>query len=200
MLMKLFLMAAAIAVLVPAQAAETFSPDAEGFIRNWLVLAPITFEGESGAVEIERAFVPGEATLTPRAGDSVTIDFVRRTWRPHQAADFFIDFYEAFGQNGGEYAAAYAVAYVFADEEMRVTLAVGANDQARAWLNGKEVFKSLEAASLLRDMHQHDVTLVKGQNVLVMKVVNEVNNWQACARFLRGGNPVTNLRVAVAPR
>ena len=45
-----------------------------------------------------------------------------------------------------------------------------------------------------------EVTLVKGQNVLVLKVINEVNNWQACARFLKGGAPVKNLQIAAAPK
>ena len=44
------------------------------------------------------------------------------------------------------------------------------------------------------------VTLVKGQNVLVLEVVNEVNNWQACVRFLKDGQPVTGLRIATAPQ
>ena len=41
---------------------------------------------------------------------------------------------------------------------------------------------------------------LKGQNVLVLKVVNEVNNWQACVRFLKDGQPVTSLRIATAPQ
>jgi hypothetical protein len=44
------------------------------------------------------------------------------------------------------------------------------------------------------------VSLVKGQNVLVLKVVNEVNNWQGCARFLKDDAPVKNLRIALAPQ
>ena len=43
-------------------APQTFSPDPEGFLRNWLVLAPIAMEGESGATEIDKDFIKGEAT------------------------------------------------------------------------------------------------------------------------------------------
>ena len=43
-----------------------------------------------------------------------------------------------------------------------------------------------------------DVTLVKGQNVLVLKVINEVNNWQACARFTKDGFGVKNLKISLA--
>jgi len=78
--------------------------------------------------------------------------------------------------------------------------ALGTNDQGKVWLNGKEVFKFAETRVLEKDANRVDVTLMKGQNVLVLKVVNEVNNWQACARFLKDGKPVTGLRVAPAPQ
>jgi hypothetical protein len=41
---------------------------------------------------------------------------------------------------------------------------------------------------------------VKGQNVLVLKVVNEVNNWPGCARFLQGTAPVKNLKISTVPQ
>ena len=96
--------------------------------------------------------------------------------------------------------AGYAVAYVLADEDMKVTLALSTNDQGKAWLNGKEVFKFADTRVLDKDTDRVDVTLAKGQNVLVLKVINEVNNWQACARFLQGGAPVKNLRISLAPQ
>lgn len=177
------------------------SPDGEGFIRNWLVLAPIPIEGDSGAAEIERDMVKGEASLAPRAGDKVTIGPGQEVaWRVHQTSDFFIDFLESFGQARGEYVAGYAMAYIVADAEMPVTLALSTNDQGKAWLNGKPVFTFAETRVLEKDTDKVDVTLLKGQNVLVLKVINEVNNWQACARFLKGGTPVTGLKVATAPQ
>jgi hypothetical protein len=178
---------------------QTFNPDNEGFIRNWLVLAPIAVEGESGAAGIEKALLDGEATIKPKAGDAVAIGGKPVTWTAHQTADYFIDFLQSFGQQRGEYVAGYAVAYVTADEDMKVTLALSTNDQGKAWLNGKEVFKFAETRVLEKDTDKIDVSLTKGQNVLVLKVVNEVNNWQACARFLKDGAPVKNLRVSLAP-
>ena len=83
---------------------------------------------------------------------------------------------------------------------MPVTLALSTNDQGKAWLNGKEVFKFADTRTLDKDTDKVNVTLAKGQNVLVMKVINEVNNWQACARFLKNGAPVTNIKVAQAPQ
>lgn len=181
-------------------AAQPVSPDAEGFIRNWLVLAPIALEGESGASEIDRDFLNGEATIAPKAGDKVTVGGQSLAWQAHKTADYAIDFLQSFGKTRGEYVAGYAVAYVIADEEMQVTLALSTNDQGKAWLNGKPVFKFAETRVLEKDTDLTDVTLVKGQNVLVLKVINEVNNWQACARFLKGGVPVKNLQISTTPK
>jgi hypothetical protein len=94
----------------------------------------------------------------------------------------------------------YAVAYVIADADMNVTLALSTNDQGKAWLNGKEVFKFAETRVLDKDTDRVNVSLVKGQNVLMLKVINEVNNWQGCARFLKDGVPVKNLSISLTPQ
>jgi hypothetical protein len=186
------------AILMPAQ--ETSSPDAEGFIRDWLVLAPIAIGGESGADEIDKDFINGEAAVKPRAGDTVTVARTQLTWTVHKAPAYFLDFLAAFGKTRGEYVAGYAVAYIVADEDMKVTLALSSNDQGKAWLNGQQVFKFADTRTLEKDTDRTDVTLKKGQNVLVLKVINEVNNWQGCARFLKDGAPVKNLRISLAPQ
>lgn len=196
--MKCFVLASALMMAGVGAVPQTFKPDAEGFIRNWLVLAPIAIEGESGATAIDQAYLDGEASLTPKPGASLVIGSKPLTWKPLQTNDYFIDFLAAFPERG-EYVAAYAVAYVTADEDMKVTLALSTNDQGKAWLNGKEVLKFTETRVLDKDADRIGVSLVKGRNVLMLKVVNEVNNWQACARFLNGASPVTNLRISVAP-
>ena len=179
---------------------QTFSPDADGFIRNWLVLAPIAIDGESGASEIDKDFLKGEATITPKADATVTVGGKALTWKAHQASDFFVDFLQAFGKERGEYVAAYAVAYVIADADMQVTLAVSSNDQGKAWVNGKQVFRFAETRTLEKDTDTIPVTLAKGQNVLVLKVINEVNNWQGCARFLKDGVAVKNIKISLTPQ
>jgi hypothetical protein len=186
------------AILLPAP--QTFGPDADGFIRNWLVLAPIAIDGDSGASEIDKDFLKGEATIAPRAGDKAMVGGRELTWKAHQTSDFFIDFLQAFGKERGEYVAGYAVAYIVADDEMKVTLSVSSNDQGKAWVNGKEIFRFAETRTLEKDTESVDVLLLKGQNVLVFKVINEVNNWQACARFVKNGAPVKNLKISLTPQ
>jgi uncharacterized Zn ribbon protein len=185
------------AVLVPA---ETFTPDSEGFIRNWLVLAPIAIQEDSGASEIEKDFLGGEAAIKPKPDDKVNVAGKILTWKPHQTSDYFIDFLQSFGAERGEDVAGYAVAYIIADEDMQVRLSIGSNDQCKAWVNGKQVLKFVETRTLDKDTDSGDVTLVKGQNVLVFKVINEKNNGQGAARFLKAGAPVKNVKIAIAPQ
>jgi hypothetical protein len=195
---SLFLLVSALLSFSPQAAAK---PDAEGFIRNWLVLAPIAIEGDQGASEIDHEFIKGEAGLMPKPGEAVTVGPGQSvTWTPHQTSDYFIDFLQSFGKTRGENVAGYAVVYIVADAETKATLALSTNDQGKAWLNGKQVFKFAETRTLEKDADKVEVTLAKGQNVLVLKVINEVNNWQACARFLQDGKPLTGLTIQQAPQ
>ena len=185
-------------VLFAPQASGT---DAEGFIRTWLVLAPIHLDSESGAEEIAKDYLKGgETSVKPKAGDKLAIGGKELAWQAHTATNYYIDFLQSFGKEGGEYVVGYAVAYVMADADMKVTLALSTNDQGKAWVNGKEVFKFAETRVLDKDTDRIEVSLNKGQNVLMLKVINEVNNWQACARFLKDGVPVKNLTISTTPQ
>ena len=95
--MRIFTIALIGATLMAAP--QTFSPDAEGFIRNWLLLAPIAID-DSGAAAIDHPFLDNEPAIKPKARDSVVIVNTPLTWQPHQASDYFIDFLQAFPQRG----------------------------------------------------------------------------------------------------
>jgi uncharacterized Zn ribbon protein len=199
--MKICILATCLSAILalPQAQSQTFAPDNDGFIRNWLVLAPIAVLEDSGASEIDKDFLGGEATIKPKPGEKVNVDGKILSWTPHQTADFFIDFLKSFGTERGEDVAGYAVAYVIAGDEMKVKLSIGSNDQCKLWLNGKQVIKFAETRTLDKDTDSADVTLARGQNVLVFKVINEKNNWQGAARFLKDGAGVKNLKIAVAP-
>lgn len=200
--MKTALLFASLAGLPFASKQDTFKPDDQGFVRNWLVLAPIPIDEDAGAAEIDKQQVKDEAKIKPKAGEKVKAGGKDLIWTAHKTADFFIDFRESFGKERGEDAAAYAVAYVQAEAEMGdVKIKIGSNDQAKVYLNGKEVIKFDETRTLEKDQNEATVALKKGENVLVFKVINEKNNWQGCARFTdKTGAGIKNLKIALAPQ
>src|SRR5262249_36675727 len=99
-------------------AAEAFKPDDEGFIRNWLVVAPIPLaDGQSGAEGLVKEQVAGEAGLKPKEGDTARAGDKELAWKRYQASDYFIDLNGHLGAQSDN-SVAYAVCYVNAEDEM----------------------------------------------------------------------------------
>jgi len=69
---------------------EEFTPRSDGFIRDWLLLAPIQLDANSsGAEAIDKNQIPDEGSLKPKAGDKVTVEGKELTWKKVKATDYF---------------------------------------------------------------------------------------------------------------
>lgn len=170
--------------------------DGEGFVQPWLVLAPIPMGGnESGADALDKEQIKNEANLAPKAGDKVKVGDKELAWKEHTAPEHLLNFNALLG-NETEDSVAYAVTYITAPADLKgVKMKTGSDDQAKVWLNGKEVFKHTEARATDKDQDTTDVNLKKGVNVLVVKVVNEKQEWSFCVRFTDADDkPLTNLK------
>ena len=194
---------ALLSTVLRASAADApLKPDQNGFIRDWLLLAPIQLAGENtGAEDIDKPQVPNEAAFKPKAGDAVKVGAKELKWRAVKAKDYFFDVNELVG-GMHENVTAYAVAYVVAAKEVTgAELRMGSNDQGKVWLNGKEVLKFAETRTLDPDTDKASgLTLKAGVNVVVFKVINENNNWQGCVRFTdAAGKPLAGLTLKLAP-
>jgi len=145
-----------------------------GFIQSWLVLSErVPYEGIDGAKTLDQLQIPGEALLRPRAGDRVEVSGKTLVWKEHHCTQPYIDFAALYGRPAW-YVLAYAVCYVHADADRTdLVLRAGSDDQAKLYLNGKEVYRQPEARGLMLDQDEIPVTLRKGINVLVFKVVNQ---------------------------
>jgi hypothetical protein len=173
----------------------------EGFITTWLLLAPIPLEeNQSGADALSKEQVKGEATLKPKAGDKVKVGDKELTWKEYKVKDYFFDFNDFLGKQT-EDSVGYAVCYVQAPEALNdIKLKTGSDDQAKVYINGKEVLKQDQARALEKDQDTTDVSLRQGKNVIVFKVVNEKVDWSGCARFTdKDGQPIKNLKVTLTP-
>ncbi|MST95272.1 MAG: hypothetical protein EXS33_08425 [Pedosphaera sp.] len=190
------------ALSVTGLRAADAKPDAEGYIRNWLMLAPIPLGGENvGAEQIDKEQIEKEAALQPKAGDKIKVKDKELTWKAVQSKEAVFDFNETLG-SPLENVGGYIVAYIVCEKELTdLVMLVGNNDQGRIYLNGKEVYKHADVGALEKDSGKAEkISLNKGVNVIVFKVLNENNNWQGCLRFTdKKEKPVTDYTVKLAP-
>jgi hypothetical protein len=174
---------------------------ATGFIQDWLVLAPLHLkDAQTGAKGLQLQQLEGEAELQPRAGEQIRVDGREYTWQAYHEKEPILDFNRFVGKLSAN-SVAYAVCYVISAAEQRdVLLQVGSDDQAKVYFNGQEVYKHTLSRELLAVDPVGPVTLRKGTNVLVLKVVNEMIQWEGCARFVDlDGNPIPGLQVRLTP-
>jgi hypothetical protein len=178
--------------------------DNEGFLRYWLILAPIPSEKEmAGGAEIVAERLPGEARIRPRAEEKVSVKGKEYVWKKYKTPEFFIDFRKFVEGQRSDDALAYAVTYVLCDEEMRdLKVLAGSNDQCRVYINGQSVLQYEKSRSMERDQSiANGITLKKGENTVVLKVANEKNQWQGCLRFMdKNGTPIRHLQISTTPQ
>jgi len=184
-----------------AAAADALRPDSEGYIRHWVMLAPITIrDGETCAEALLKDQIPNEAALRPKAGDKVKVGGKELTWQNVTAATNYFDFNEVL-KSINDHVAGYMVTYIECEKETPdVIVAVASNDQGRIYFNGVDIYAVTEPRQLVLDGDKGKVTLKKGTNVFVFKVTNEQNAWQGAMRLLdKAGTPLKNIRIKLQP-
>lgn len=201
--MKKFIifMFVALSCLFNLCAAGALKLDSEGYIRNWVMLAPIALpEGETGTDAILKEQIKDEATLRPKAGNKVKIRGKELKWRNITSATNYFDF-NAILKTVNDHAAGYMVTYIECKtEKPNVIMVVASNDEGRIYLNGVDIYTFTEPRTLMLDGDKGKVTLKKGINVVVFKVINEQNNWQGAMRLLdKSGAPVKDLKIKMSP-
>jgi WD40 repeat protein/serine/threonine protein kinase len=214
----------------PAEQKRDSQVQDPGMINQWLVLAPIPYIGVSGRRALAHQQIPDEANLHPRAGQRVRINTANEgelVWTEVQLQGYLIDFSQFLSSQKGQtvlrgwpvwtskesalpdldysradWCAAYAVCYIQSEvARTNLCIKVGSDDQSKVYLNGREVYRCVNAREYVPD--QATVTRVglkAGFNVLVFKVVNERGRWLGSIRLTdAAGHPVKGIRLTFAP-
>jgi WD40 repeat protein/serine/threonine protein kinase len=173
-------------------------------IKQWLVLAPIPYNGTDGAAALDREQIPHEAGLFPRVDQHATVANVDLTWMAVKQDDYRIGFRRLLRFPAGDtnYSVAYAVTYIRTDTaRTNLLLKVGSDDQAKIYLNGEQVYRSVEPRSWRADQDTvPNIGLRAGLNVLVFKVVNQRVDWAGSVWITEAdGNPVPGVSVTLDP-
>lgn len=190
--------------------AEGARPDADGFIRRWLLLEPIAKPIKSNTVftdsYLERVFATrhfkGQGTAVPEAGSAVRVGKDRLRWHALDSKLYNVKLFRfATSLGKPKYGVMFwAVTVIDCPDEMRgVRLAVGSNGASAWWLNGEEAVMLEGDRRMVRDdVVSRRLTLRKGRNVLWGAVVNGPGMSDFCIRFVDGqGNAVRNITVNV---
>ena len=184
-----------------ASAADASSLDSAGYIRNWVMLAPIALpEGASTGDLLLREQVKNEASLKPKEGDTIKVGSKELTWKNVTTTTNFFDF-NAILKSINDQSAGYIVAYLECEQDIPdVTMTVGSNDQARIYFNGVDIYAYTDARTLELDGDKGRVTLKKGTNIIVFKVLNLQNSWQGAMRLTdKAGGQLKGVTVKLTP-
>ena len=175
---------------------------ARNSIKQWLVLAPINLAtGQSGAQRLDLEQIEGEGRLRPKAGEAGSIGSGELEWREVALTNEVMDFNALLGQETTQ-SVAYAVCYLQLETEQRgLQMLVGSDDEAKVYLNGKQVYTNALARPVYAvEDTVPDIALNAGLNVLVFKVVNETRDSKGSIRFTDAqGNPVKGIKVTLDP-
>jgi hypothetical protein len=181
------------------------SLDADGFIQQWLILEPITANGDTqNAVQetVKTEHFPNELTVIPHDGDQVTVNGAELTWHVVDTNEYNVNLYyfaAACGKNANN-ALFWAVAVVNCPKEMtNVRLAIGSNSASVWWVNGQEVIGIYgDRQTIIDDGVSKQLTLKKGRNVVRGAIVNRSGAADFCARLLDANDqPLKGYTVSV---
>ena len=190
-------------------ASPSKAPDAEGFLRRWLLLEPINKPNRSNAIftgtyvrgAFENQYFPGQFTALPHDGATETVDGQQLTWHALDATMFDVKLFNfAYGLNKPVYGVIFwAVTVVDSPREQKVRLAVGSNSASMWWVNGKEADGLFgDRRMVMDDAVSPIITLKKGRNVVRGAVINGPGLSDFCVRFIdEKGNPVENLTISL---
>lgn len=194
------------ALTLKSPASARSAPDADGFIRRWLLLEPIASTGLTENVvreAIKKEYFPKQFTIVPRDGEKVMAGDKELTWHAEETTLYNVNlfhFARALGKPTSD-VLFWVVTIVHAPQEMRdVRLAIGSNAASVWWVNGQEVVGIYgDRQTVIDDGVSKRLTLKKGANVVRAAIINGGGATDFCARFLEADDkPLKTLTVSLA--
>jgi hypothetical protein len=164
--------------------AQAVAPDADGFIRRWMLLEPIVkpnrtntvFTGSYVREALNTQYFPDQFTVVPHNGDKAKVAGQELVWHAMDSNHFDVKLFRfAYGLNKTTYGVIFwAVTIVNSPRDIKdARLAVGSNSASMWWLNGENVAGLFDDRRMVMDdVVSERITLKKGRNVLRGAVIN----------------------------
>jgi len=158
----------------------------DDYVIAWEVAGPFTAEGKKGEDLVDAPFPPEEPNVAGVA------------WKPVKAESGpagpvpIVDLMKAVGGNDR---VAYMRAKLVSPVDQDASLEIGSDDGVKAWLNGKLVHANGAMRGLEPGQDVVAVRLVKGENTLLLKIIQGAGDWAGCAAVVpRGGGALQGVR------
>ena len=191
--------------MVPATG-KTATPDADGFVRRWLLLEPISKPHRSNNVFtatylrelMGQTYFPGQLSdKLPKDGAKVN----KLRWHAMDSQLFNVKLFRfASNLSPERYGMLYWMATaIYCEEDIPdVRLSAGSNGASFWWVNGQEaLLMDGDRRMVVDDCASERITLKKGRNVIWGALINGPGLSDFCLRFLdQAGNPVTRFTVS----
>ena len=155
------------------------------YLKHWLVLGPVPISGREEApseAEQKKFFeadslsaAGGETGATAVDGGQVKINGKDFSWKAFESKADLIDLTVPFGKK--EFVGAYAYCEVNSPADTNLFFGTGSDDGIKFWLNDKLVHEKYQGRSAVKDDDLVFVSLKKGRNRLLLKVVNKQGLW-----------------------
>jgi len=147
-----------------------------GFVASWNVAGPFPYRGCS---DIESMFTVKSKTDQVHTYKGLKGDV---KWGSYSAKDIW-GIVPLAGMFGRIKATAYLYTEISAENAGTALLKIGSNDGVVCWVNGKKVHENYTGRPLVVDNDIVKVDLKKGINKILLKILNDGNNWEACLRI-----------------
>ncbi|MFA6081904.1 MAG: RHS repeat-associated core domain-containing protein [Patescibacteria group bacterium] len=163
-------------------------PDANGYIRSWLVNGPYRESNQAG--RLSKAFIANEATAQPTVGSVSSSNLWFKTSSATPALDISAALASAGSVESGynSNATVYAYTNVYVLNAKTYRLKIGSADGVKVWVNGNMVWLKDVLRGITLDSDSVDVPLLAGWNKVMFKVAHASSAWALSARFLNTDN------------
>lgn len=192
-----------------ASTSEVGRPDANGFVRRWLLLEPIEKPNRSNTVFTDSylrevfntEYFPGQFSQFPKNGEKVKVGKQKLQWHALDSELFNVKLFRFATKLDKPYYGVlfWVVTAIDCKEDIPdVRMSVGSNSASMWWLNGEEaVLLSGDRRMVQDDCMSRRLTLKKGRNIVRGAIINGPGMSDFCLRFLNEqGQPVTNFTVS----
>ncbi len=143
------------------------------FITAWQVAGPYREPGKDFSALFEVAF-------PPEVRDAPGVNWRTLPASADAARPWVMDLLKALG---GQQCVAYARTWVHCSQQQTALLEIGSDDGAKVWLNDQLVHSNNIARPLQPGSDKVQVTLRQGWNRLLLKITQNNQGWEFCARL-----------------